>query len=197
MMETPIVLVLREMLRPETGVSARGAGVQLAEALVEVAAEARVAVLRPRGGEEVLEEEVGVAEVPRDVEAQAIAATLRAAGAEAEIADAEPQRGLLVGVEKSGNHKKAAKIGLQNSTLRRPWQDRLLYISGQHQIRTDRVSSSEPRKMSWEKCAWKEGPTHLLSALLQTTVPTLGIASSRNLAPFRNQDQNQNQNQSE
>jgi hypothetical protein len=177
MMETPIVLVLREMLRPETGVSARGAEVQLAEALVEVAAEARVAVLRPRGGEEVLEEEVGVAEVPRDVEAQAIAATLRAAGAEAEIADAEPQRGLLVGVEKSGNHKKAAKIGLQNSTLRRPWQDRLLYISGQHQIRTDRV--------------------HLLSALLQTTVPTLGIASSRNLAPFRNQDQNQNQNQSE
>jgi hypothetical protein len=93
MTEIPTVLVLREMLHPETEVSARGAGVQPAEALAGVAAEVRVALLRPKGGEEVPEEEVGVVEVPRDVEAQAIPATPHAAEAEAETADAEPQRG--------------------------------------------------------------------------------------------------------
>jgi len=90
MTEIPIVPVLREMLRPETGVSARGAGVQLVEVLAGAAAEVRVAVLRPRGGEEVPEEEVGVVEVPHDVEAQATPATPRAAEVEAETADAEP-----------------------------------------------------------------------------------------------------------
>jgi hypothetical protein len=95
-MEIPIVLVLREMVRSETGVSAQGAGVRLAEVLAGAGAEVLVAVLRLRGEEEVLEEEVleeeevAVVEVPHDVEAQAIPATPRAAEAEAETADAEP-----------------------------------------------------------------------------------------------------------
>lgn len=90
MREIPIVRVLSEMLRLETGVSVRGAGVQLAEALAGVAAEVRVALLHPKGGEEVPEEEVGVVEVQHGVEAQAIPATPHAAEVEAETADAEP-----------------------------------------------------------------------------------------------------------
>jgi hypothetical protein len=92
MMEIPIVLVRQGMLRPETGVTARGAGVRLAGVPAGVAAEVRVAVLRLREEEEVPEEEVGAVEVPEDAEAQAIPATAHAAGAEAETADAEYPR---------------------------------------------------------------------------------------------------------
>jgi hypothetical protein len=89
MTEIPTVLVLQEMLRPETGVIARGVGVRLAEVSAGVAAEVQVAVLRLRDEEEVPEEEVEVVEVPEDAEAQAIPATAHAAEAEAETADAE------------------------------------------------------------------------------------------------------------
>jgi hypothetical protein len=92
MMEILIVLARRGMLRPETGVTARGAGVRLAGVPVGVAAEVRVAVLRLREEEEVPEEEVGAVEVPEDAEAQAIPATAHAAEAEAETADAEHLR---------------------------------------------------------------------------------------------------------
>jgi hypothetical protein len=88
-MEIPIVPVLREMLRPETGVTAPGAGVRLAGVPAGVSAEVRVAVPRLREEEEVPEEEVGAVEVPEDAEAQAIPATARAAEAEAETAGAE------------------------------------------------------------------------------------------------------------
>lgn len=90
MMEIPIVLVLQEMLRPETGASARGAEVRVAEVPAGVEAEAQLAVLRLGEEEEVLEGELAVVEVPVDAEAQATAATARAAEAEAETADAEP-----------------------------------------------------------------------------------------------------------
>jgi hypothetical protein len=89
MMEIPIVLVLQEMLRPETGVTAPGAGVRLAEVPVGVAAEVRAVVLRLRDEEEVLGEEVEGVEVPEDAEAQAIPATAHAAEVEAETADGE------------------------------------------------------------------------------------------------------------
>jgi hypothetical protein len=89
MMETPIVLVLQGMLRPETEVIARGAEVRLAGVPAGVAAEVRVAVLRLKEEEAVLEEEVGAVGVPEDAEAQAIPATARAAEAEAETAGAE------------------------------------------------------------------------------------------------------------
>jgi hypothetical protein len=89
MTETPIVLVLQGMLRPETEVIARGAEVRLAGVPVGVAAEVRAAVLRLRDEEEVLEEEVEGVEVPEDAEAQAIPATAHAAEVEAETADAE------------------------------------------------------------------------------------------------------------
>jgi hypothetical protein len=89
MMEIPIVLVLREMLRPETGVTAPGAGVRLAGVPAGVSAEVRVAVPRLREEEEVPEEEVEAVEVQADEEVQAIPAMAHAAGVEAEIADAE------------------------------------------------------------------------------------------------------------
>jgi hypothetical protein len=89
MTETPIVLVLQEMLRPETEVIARGAGVRLAGVPAGVAAEVRVAVPRLREEEEAPEGEVEVVEVPDDAEAQAIPATAHAAEVEAETADAE------------------------------------------------------------------------------------------------------------
>jgi hypothetical protein len=117
MMEIPTVLVPREMLRPEIGVSVRGAGVRLAEVLAGAAAEVQVAVLRPRGEEEAPEEEVVVVEVPHGVGAQAIPATPLAAEAEAETADAEAQRGPLIDIEKSSNGRKAINTWLRYSTV--------------------------------------------------------------------------------
>lgn len=89
MMETTIALVLQEMLRPETGVTAQEAEVRAAGAPAGVAAEVRPAVLRPGEELEVPEEEVAAVEATAGVEAQATAATAHAAEAEAETADVE------------------------------------------------------------------------------------------------------------
>lgn len=103
MMETTIALVPREMLRPETGATARGAEVRVAGVPAGVVAGVQLAVLHPGEEEEVPEEAVEAVEETADVEAQAIAAMARAAGAEAETADAET----LVDVQKIWEHKKS------------------------------------------------------------------------------------------
>lgn len=112
MTEIPIVQVLQEMLRPETGASAREADLRLVGVPAEAVAEARLAAPRLEEEEEVLEGEVAVVEVPADAEAQAIAATARAAEAEAETADAEcfgqPNQDQLLGIEEAKERSKAA-----------------------------------------------------------------------------------------
>lgn len=90
MMETTIALALQEMLRPETGATARGAEVRAVGVPAGVVAEAQPAVLHPGEEEEVPEEVVEAVEATADAEAQAIAAMVRAAEAEAETADVEP-----------------------------------------------------------------------------------------------------------
>ena len=102
MMGTTIALALREMLRPETGATARGAGVRAVGVPAGVAAGVRLAVLRPGEEVEVPEVEVEAVEATADVEAQAIAAMARAAGAEAETADAET----LADIQRTWEHKK-------------------------------------------------------------------------------------------
>ena len=90
MMETTIALALQEMLRPETGATARGAEARAAGVPVGVVAGVQLAALHPGDEEEVPEEEVEAVEATADAEAQAIAAMVRAAEAEAETADVEP-----------------------------------------------------------------------------------------------------------
>lgn len=101
MMETTIALVLQEMLRPETGATAREAGARVAEASAGVAAGVQLAVPHP-GEEEEVPEEV---EAMADAEVQAIAAMVRAVEAEAETADVEVSVDSFTDIEEAWKHR--------------------------------------------------------------------------------------------
>lgn len=105
MMETTIALVLQEMLRPETGATAREAGARVAEASAGVAAGVQLAVPHPGEEEEVPEEVVEAVEAMADAEVQAIAAMVRAVEAEAETADVEVSVDSFTDIEEAWKHR--------------------------------------------------------------------------------------------